>query len=67
MAEIIDLTTLEIPDCDTCADPTKYKCGKSFDANGPGSVSAVYRCGNVKCKRRKDRIMYYILRRSENE
>lgn len=49
MAELIDLTSDDFPECESCNEPTKRIVGKTFDMDGPGKVGAMYHCDNRAC------------------
>ena len=57
MGILIDLTA--VPDCKTCADPTKYVIGKNIDLEGPGQVGVLYGCKNRLCRDKRA----FLLRR----
>lgn len=49
MAELIDLTSDDFPECESCNEPTKRIVGKTFDIDGPGKVGTMYDCDNRAC------------------
>ena len=49
MAELIDLTSDDFPECESCNEPTKRIAGKTFDIDGPGQVGTMYHCDNRAC------------------
>ena len=49
MAELIDLTSDDFPECESCNEPTKRIVGKTFDLDGPGQVGTMYNCDNRAC------------------
>lgn len=49
MAELIDLTSDDFPECETCNEPSKRTVGKTFDLDGPGQVGTMYHCENRSC------------------
>lgn len=53
----------ELPDCETCYDPTKREGGVIFDCPGPGEVAQTYTCDNQSCKRKWNAAASFILRR----
>lgn len=57
MGILIDLT--DVPDCKTCADPTKYVIGSNIDLEGPGQVGVLYGCKNRVCRDKRA----FLLRR----
>lgn len=61
MGILIDLTA--VPDCKTCADPTKYVIGKNIDLEGPGQVGVLYGCKNRVCRDKRA----FLLRRILND
>lgn len=50
MSELIDLTSDDFPECESCNGPTKRAVGKSFDLDGPGQVGTFYNCENKSCR-----------------
>lgn len=56
------INTEELPDCDSCNEPTKKKSGVIYDCP-PGEFTITYTCENEECKRRCDMIGLFILRR----
>ena len=60
MGKLIELTA--VPDCKTCADPTKYVIGQNIDLEGPGKVGVLYGCENRVCREKRK----YLLRRIMN-
>lgn len=56
------INTEELPDCDSCNEPTKKKSGVIYDCP-PGEFTITYTCENEECKRRCDIIGLFILRR----
>ena len=48
--KLIDLTSDDFPECETCNEPTKRVTGKSFDLDGPGQVGTTYWCKNRACQ-----------------
>lgn len=61
MGILIDLTA--VPDCKTCADPTKYVIGSNIDLEGPGQVGVLYGCKNRVCRTKRT----FLLRRILND
>lgn len=49
MAELIDMTSDDFPECENCNEPTKRIVGKTFDVDGPGQVGTMYDCDNGAC------------------
>ena len=62
MAEVINLDTLELPDCEHCNHPSKRVYAKTMDLEGPGIPGVLYHCENRKCRRKWDAIGSFILR-----
>lgn len=60
MAEIIYLD--DLPDCETCNDPTKRRDGVIFNCPGPGEITPTYTCQNELCKRKWNAVGLFILR-----
>lgn len=60
MAKIIYL--YELPDCETCNDPTKRRDGAIFDCPGPGQITPTYTCDNEPCKRKCNAVVSYLFR-----
>lgn len=60
-AEVIELSELTLPDCDTCTDPSKRRSGVVFDGEFPGSVTPIYNCSNNRCKQKRNAIMLNFL------
>lgn len=61
MSEIIYLE--DLPDCETCHDPTKRRDGVIFDCPGPGEITPTYTCENKLCQRKRNAVGSFILRR----
>ena len=61
MGILIDLSA--VPDCKTCADPTKYVIGSNIDLEGPGQVGILYGCKNRVCRTKRA----FLLRRILND
>lgn len=49
MGDLIDLTSDDFPECETCREPTRRAVGKTFDLDGPGQVGTLYHCENRAC------------------
>ena len=49
MGDLIDLTSDDFPECETCNEPSKRTVGKTFDLDGPGKVGTMYDCDNRAC------------------
>ena len=62
---IIDLT--EIPDCDTCSDPTKEVRGATIDFEGPGMTGRTYDCKNTKCRGIRNLKLLFLWRSIRHE
>jgi len=60
MAEIIDLGNLELPDCESCRDPSKRILGRTMDLEGTGVPGVLYRCDNRKCRSRYNAIGNFL-------
>lgn len=60
MCEVIP--TDQLPDCDSCKDPTKRIAGKAIDLEGPGKTSFLYGCDNTVCRKRCWSVLGVILR-----
>lgn len=61
-AEIIELSELTLPDCNTCTDPSKRRSGVVFDGEFPRSITPIYNCSNNRCKQKRDAIMLNFIR-----
>ena len=57
----------DLPDCESCFEPTKKRDGVIFDCPGPGQVTATYTCENAECKKKYDAVARFILRREMAE
>lgn len=64
MSDLINLAEIEAPDCSKCLEETKTVCGKTFDVEGPGKVGTIYDCNNMRCRRKKNDIELFRLRRA---
>lgn len=53
----------DLPDCETCYDPTKRRDGVIFDFPGPGEITPTYTCENKSCQRKWNAVGLFILRR----
>lgn len=53
----------DLPDCETCYDPTKRRDGVIFDCPGPGEITPTYTCENKSCQRKWNAVGSFILRR----
>lgn len=62
-AVVIDLDALELPDCAGCGEKSKRVRCRTMDLDGPGRAGAIYTCRNVRCRRRREVIGRYFLRR----
>ena len=49
MAELIDLTSDDFQECESCNEPTRRIVGKTFDMDGHGKVGTMYDCDNRAC------------------
>ena len=65
MGKIISLE--DLPDCESCQDPSKKRDGIIFDCPGPGEITTTYTCDNKSCKRRWNAIGSFILRQCRAE
>lgn len=61
MAEIIYLD--DLPDCESCNDPTKRRDGVIFDCPGPKEITPTYTCENKLCQQKCNAVASFILRR----
>lgn len=52
----------DLPDCETCNDPTKRRDGVIFDCPSPGEITPTYTCQNELCKRKWNAVGLFILR-----
>ena len=57
----------DLPDCETCNDPTKRRDGVIFDCPGPGEITPTYSCENEACKRKWNATALFIVRREMSE
>lgn len=62
-AVVIDLDALELPDCAGCGEKSKRVRCRTMDLDGPGRTGAIYTCRNVRCRKRREVIGRYFLRR----
>ena len=60
------INTEELPDCDSCYEPTKKKSGVIYDLP-PGEFTITYTCENEECKKRNDIIARLIYTREINQ
>ena len=65
MGKLFDLTA--VPDCQSCADPTKYVIGRNIDLAGPGQVGVLYGCKNHVCRKKKAYLLRRILNNEKSE
>ena len=63
MSKIIDLET-QYPNCSMCAERTRHIIGYAYDAIEAGRCTAIFDCKNEPCKKRKNLVGAYLLRRS---
>lgn len=62
-AVVIELDALELPDCAGCGEKSKRVRCRTMDLDGPGRTGAIYTCRNVRCRKRREVIGRYFLRR----
>lgn len=60
MCEVIPMD--ELPDCDSCHDPSKRIIARTIDLDGPGKFGFLYDCGNTVCRRKRLAVGALILR-----
>lgn len=60
MSEIISLE--DLPDCETCNDPTRRIDGTIFDCPGLEKIAPTYTCENILCRSKLNAVCSYILR-----
>lgn len=65
MAEIIDLSDLELPDCQKCQHPSKRILARTIDLEGPGIPGVLYKCDNKKCRARRYAIGNFLFNGEE--
>lgn len=45
---ILDLSKLELPNCEKCTSPSKKLIGRTMDVEGPGKAGVLFDCHNKK-------------------
>lgn len=59
---IVDLSKLELPNCEKCNSPSKKLIGRTMDVEGPGKAGVLFDCHNKKCRARRHEIGRFIVR-----
>lgn len=56
----------QFPDCESCKEPTKKVTGRTIDFGGPGKFGKLYSCDNNTCKKKRDAVAGYHIRKEHN-
>lgn len=56
----------EFPDCEACNELSKRVIARTIDLDGPGKVGFLYSCDNKICRKKKEAVFGYYVRKEQN-